>query len=677
MSTFFNVKNRSIRLQLALIIGVLVALSFALTAFLVYQKSYDTLLSKSLLEHQSKIEALSDTLEQSFQGYLAQVSVLERSFSNQYLAGLEMGSYEVKIGGKLLPQLLVDGNEVSSNSFVDKFGQDTGAVATVFVKQGADYIRLSTSLTNNSGQRVVGSALDRRSPAYQALQQRQHYYAKVSLFGRDYLTYYAPLLSADDKVIGASFVGLDVSEVSKLLFASMANIGWGDSGYSIVFDNGDANRGRYLHHPRSSEIGQSVLSQATPAKPFGQLFAQEAGVLRYAEQENGIARDKYLAFAKVSGWDWVLAGGTYVSEITKESAELLNTIIWLAALASALTLAVVMLALGRIIKPLDHAKEYMAALGEGNVSVQIPAVDANSGNELTNLTHDMRAMALRLSELVGQIKSTSVRSNNGAGQVAEQAHNSLNQSDSQQQQIDQMAAAIEEMAQSANAVAEQVESVASTVRTANLDSESGSALVQEMELQIGSFDAQLNASTDAIHKVNDESKNIQAVTNMIDSIAEQTNLLALNAAIEAARAGEQGRGFAVVADEVRQLAHRTQNSVQEVVGIINQLESRIDSAVELMNESQQTSQVVKSKAAAAGESLRSITSQINGIASMAENIAATSEQQAQVSQEIASSAGRVSDLNRMTRDSSAATADSAVELQRLASELNEQVDFFH
>ncbi|WP_298444097.1 Cache 3/Cache 2 fusion domain-containing protein [uncultured Ferrimonas sp.] len=672
----FNLSNRSLKVQLGLMLALLISLAFAATATIVYYQSSAALTQKALNNHQAEIKALSHTLESSFDSYLAQAKTLQSALSKEYLAGVDFDGSSVMVNGVSMPQLAAGGTLLSSNAIIDKFGRDTGIPATVFVRDGRQFMRISTSLTNTNGQRILGTPLDPRSATYQSINRGQDFYNKVSLFGRDYITYYSPLMNAKGTVVGAAAVAMDVSEVSKTLFATMAEIPWGDTGYSIVFDNSAANRGTYLHHPLQENLGQNIISKATAEKPFQKLFEADTGVIRYPHVYNGVSGEKYLAFAKVEGWNWVVTGGTFIKEVTKETETMLEVLIGVAILASAITVMLVMMLLGRMLRPLQDANEYMTALGLGRVSVDIPRVDDDSRNEVTAMTYSMRQMAKQLHLLVGEIKGTSERSSEGASQVATQANNSLTQSDSQQHQIDQMAAAIEEMAQSANAVAEQVETVAVTVRTANNDSEKGSVLVQEMEQQIGSFDAQLNASTDAIHKVNDESKNIQAVTSMIDSIAEQTNLLALNAAIEAARAGEQGRGFAVVADEVRQLAHRTQNSVQEVVGIITQLEQRIGSAVELMNESQQTSVVVKEKAAAAGESLRSITVQINGIASMAENIAATSEQQAQVSQEIASSAGNVSDLNRLTRTSSAQTADSATELQRLAENLNKQVDYF-
>lgn len=222
-----------------------------------------------------------------------------------------------------------------------------------------------------------------------------------------------------------------------------------------------------------------------------------------------------------------------------------------------------------------------------------------------------------------------------------------------------------------------MESIADNVRSANEDSQSGLSLVEGVCIDVAELNDQLDRSAHAIKQVNTDSESIQTVTKMIDEIAEQTNLLALNAAIEAARAGEQGRGFAVVADEVRTLAHRTQTSVKDVVQIIEKLKASTGNAVGLMSQSQQSANQVLDKAQEAGSSLEAIASQVHAIAAQAETIAATSEQQAQVSQEIAANAHSISDLNRQSRATSAQTSESAEELQKQANSLKSQVDFFH
>ncbi|TKB48922.1 methyl-accepting chemotaxis protein [Ferrimonas sediminicola] len=676
MALLSNLKHRSLSLQLGLMTALLVALAFSITAYLVYQDSTRTLMEKTLAEHESKVKALSLTMEQSFNGYLDEAQKLVTSLRNQYMEDLQISGTKVTLAGRELTDFVIFGDRISDNLLVDRFMKDTHAGATIFTREGNDLYRLSTSLTNLQGERIVGTRLDRTSPSYQALIQGQDYHNKIDLYGKQYLTYYTPLRNSAGAMIGAVVVALPVEDSARALFDSLAKVAWGDTGYSIVFSDAESNRGRYLHHPDSSNLSKNIINLATDEKPFQKLFEGESGVIRYPHTFNGFSGEKYLAYAKVPGWQWVIAGGTFVDEVTKESQAVLYDIILIATLAALTTTLLLIWLVRRLLAPLTDANGYMLALGQGRVSVAIPEMRADSGNEIVRLLHNMGQMAANLRGLVEQISSTSSESSQAADGVARFAGDNLAQADQQQHQVDQMASAIEEMASSANSVAEQVEAVANNVRNADGDSETGATLVADMEQQIARLGEQLNQSTDAIHQVHEQSRSIESVTAMIDAVAEQTNLLALNAAIEAARAGEQGRGFAVVADEVRQLAHRTQSSVQEVVGITGELQSRIESAVAMMNASQHSSVEVSDKAHSAGDAFRAIRQQIQGIASMAESMATTSEQQAQVSQEIAANATQVSELNRLTRDASAQTANSAEALQRLSADLSQQVAHF-
>ncbi|WP_417345368.1 Cache 3/Cache 2 fusion domain-containing protein [Ferrimonas sp.] len=655
----------------------MVTLSFSGTAYFVYQDAYQALLKTTLTEHESKVKALSLTMEQSFSGYLKQAEVLTSTLRNQYMKGVTINPSPKLLSGKQVTDFLVSGVEVSNNQMVDQFAKDSQAGATIFSKDGSDYIRLSTSFTNPQGERIVGTPLQRNSPAYQTLQRGEDYYNKTNVQGKSYLAYYSPLRNEQGIVIGAVAVALLVDQAANDLFSSLSRIQWGDTGYTIVFDDSEANRGMYLHHPLKENLSKNIISLATEEKPFQKLFDGESGVVHYPHTYNGFTGEKYLAFAKVPGWEWVLTGGTFIDEITKGSRAALYQIVTIALIAGLATIVFVTWALKRVLSPLTAANDYMRALGDGQVSVRIPVPSHNADNEITNLVGNMGGMAANLRKTIESIKSNITESRASADSVAQFSENSLKQTEQQQHQVDQMATAIEEMASSANSVAEQVESMANNVREADADSEQGSILMDNVEQEVAQLTQQLSQSTEAIQQVHEESKNIESVTTMIDTIADQTNLLALNAAIEAARAGEHGRGFSVVADEVRQLAHRTQSSVQEVIGIIGQLQSRIQSSVNMMNAGQESSQQVNDKVKSAGGAFRDIRTQVQSIASMAEGIAATSEQQAQVSQEISSNASQVSEITHMTKDAAVQTANRAEELHRLAENLSQQMEHFH
>jgi methyl-accepting chemotaxis protein len=656
------------------------SLAFTSIGYMAYSNASGTLLQKTMDEHQRRVEALAQVMAGEFATLLESAMRLESAFRNGYIAGIYTEDNVVDFAGYKVRDITQYGESlIGDTKLVDAFTRDTGAVATIFAPSGDDFLRISTSLKKLSGDRATGTLLGKSHPGYQKLLSGQPYYAEVELFGAKYLTYYQPIMDSNRRISGISFIGLPVDEATKKLFATLREMSWGDTGYTFIVDNAAKTQGQYLLHPERDK-NDTPIQDTTDYDGnyvYRDLFNTDSGVLRYRHSYQGVVGDKYAAFSTVPGWNWKIIGGTFIDEVTKESKDLLMVIAAISAVVGLLTFLVVAFFLNRITKPLVNLTGYMERVGNGEVSIQIERGADSSKNEIVRLTNSLDSMAVQLNGLVGQIRGTSDSVFSQAQSVSQDANHSLAQSEEQQARVEHVVTAIEEMATSAKDVAAQVENIAGNVQEANINSQNGLDMMEKVSMDIAQLNELLDRSAEAIEQVAAESDSIQDVTRMIDEIAEQTNLLALNAAIEAARAGEQGRGFAVVADEVRTLAARTQKSVQEVVTIISQLRQATGGAVDLMKQSQHNANQVLEQAGQAGMSLESITDQVGSIANQAEAIAATSEHQALVSQEVAESVNEISKLNNDTKEVTAQSAQSADLLQSQSTELKQQVDFFH
>ncbi|MGF1700526.1 methyl-accepting chemotaxis protein [Photobacterium makurazakiensis] len=673
-------RNASVGLQLRLVIMLCLITAFTTTATLVYRSAYNSYLENTFDSHQSQLNAIARTVAGQYDSYLSTLESLSSAFSHRYIQGVTAESNTQVLHGHSVLDITINGESlINNNQIVDAFTQDTGAIATIFSPVGDDWIRISTSLTDQNGERVVGTALGSQHPAYTSLRQGQSYTEQVTMFGETYLASYFPVrhsMSGDPIVV---FVGLPLTDATQAIYASLNTVSWGDTGYTIVVNNEEDQLGKYLLHPTFTEQDPAIIdiTDFDGARPFDAIFETANGLLLFQWDNQGRSDQKYLIFAEVPGWNWKLLGGTFVSEVTKQSQDLLKIIIIVALVIGAASFLLLSLYLNQLISPLSSLTHFMERLGKGEVSMKVAKGDDNSKSEIVRLNNSVGGMANQLNELVSDIRTTSGDVSTQASQVATDTKSNLIQMDKQQDRVEQVVSAIEELATSAQSIATQVETIASNVRNADEETQAGRACVDDVTDGISQLNSLLGESSTAINKVSKQSENIQSVTKIIDDIAEQTNLLALNAAIEAARAGEQGRGFAVVADEVRTLAHRTQSSVQDVVLIIEELKVSTQSAVGLMGHSRENATMLLEKAHIADDSLQTITGQVRDIALQAETIAATSEQQAQVSHEIAANAHEISSLNQRSKELSEKTNHNADQLKQGATSLQRKVNYFH
>lgn len=319
-----------------------------------------------------------------------------------------------------------------------------------------------------------------------------------------------------------------------------------------------------------------------------------------------------------------------------------------------------------IVIPLRQSVAYAKRIADGDLSQDLLL---QRKDELGQLMAAMQSMTASLRNLVGRIGG-------GVGQIAAAAEQlsaitaqTSTGVQNQKLETEQTATAIHEMAATVQEVAHNAEQASQAAQTADREAQQGNHVVQQAVSQIGTLAADVEQSAEAIQELNKESERIGSVLEVIRSVAEQTNLLALNAAIEAARAGEQGRGFAVVADEVRALAKRAQDSTQEIETLIAGLQRMAQGAVTKMESSRSLTQRTVGLAAEAGDALRRITQSVSTIEQMNQQIAAAAEEQSAVAENINESVTRVRDIGEQSANATEQTAASSAELARLGVEL--------
>ncbi|WP_269519388.1 methyl-accepting chemotaxis protein [Alteromonas sp. BMJM2] len=331
-------------------------------------------------------------------------------------------------------------------------------------------------------------------------------------------------------------------------------------------------------------------------------------------------------------WGWTIGSGIYLTHLNEEYAHMRNLMIVFCIVSVILVVALVYIIGGSIAKPVQEITERMKDIsqGEGDLTRMLPE---SGQDEVTRLARYFNQYTDKMRQSLIGIRDNIALLNEQAELVQNSSDSSNQQAQTQNENMMQVAAAMEEMTTQINDVSSNTDSAEKSTSSARSNVQHGASVVESTVDDIRSLTADIESVSSVVTELAAQTENIGAVLDVIRGIADQTNLLALNAAIEAARAGEQGRGFAVVADEVRTLASRTGQSTDEIQTMIEKLQQHAKSAVNAVTVSQSASSKTVERATQANQSLQEADRLMTDIADMSSEIARATEQQAEAANE--------------------------------------------
>ena len=511
-----------------------------------------------------------------------------------------------------IPDLVLgQSTQANQHALVDSVTNIMSGTATIFVKNGSDYVRISTNVMKDK-QRAIGTKLSPTGSAIKNINQGKAYYGQVDILGKPYITGYEPIFATNGEVIGIWYVGYsaDLKELeSALAKQTILNEGF------VALRDVTGNIRLHSQHLSESAIN-AIINE----------------------------RDEKWTLTTVpfNAWGYDILLGYSNEEITDTIFAEITKIVFITLFIAAVIILVLIVLVKKIVgEPLYKYTKAIEdiAQGEGDLTIRF---NSSKSDELGRMSNALDSLLDRIQLTISDVTQASVELLESARELTTISTQASDLVVHQSAQTEQVSLALHDMNNTALSLGESARNAEDAAKAADGEAQVSSTELAHIIDSISRQADEVENSAEVVNELTNASAEITGVLEVIQNIAEQTNLLALNAAIEAARAGEHGRGFAVVADEVRTLASRTQRSTEEIRAMIERLHHGAKQTTEMIAQNKENSLVNVESTRKAGVAVDDVLRSVAKISDYNIQIASAVNHQKQASADIS---GRVASIH--------------------------------